>query len=81
VARVAGRAHVGIGSDFDGNRFWPQDLYDTSCFPNLFAELVRRGWGDDDLVALAGSNVLRVMREAEAVASAPPPALPPRRSG
>jgi membrane dipeptidase len=80
VARVAGRAHVGIGSDFDGNRFWPQDLYDTSCFPNLFAELVRRGWSDEDLAALAGGNVLRVMRDAEAVASAPP-ALPPRTSG
>jgi membrane dipeptidase len=81
VARVAGRAHVGVGSDFDGNGFWPLDLYDVSCFPNLFAELVRRGWSDDDLSALAGGNVLRVMRQAEAVASAPPPALPPRRSG
>jgi membrane dipeptidase len=76
VARVAGRAHVGIGSDFDGNSFWPVDLHDVSCFPNLFAELVRRGWSDDDLVALAGGNVLRVMREAESVARAAPPAMP-----
>jgi membrane dipeptidase len=76
VARVAGRAHVGIGSDFDGNSFWPEDLHDVSCFPNLFAELVRRGWSDDDLVALAGGNVLRVMREAESVARAAPPAMP-----
>jgi membrane dipeptidase len=76
VARVAGRAHVGIGSDFDGNSFWPVDLHDVSCFPNLFAELVRRGWNDDDLVALAGGNVLRVMREAESVARAAPPAMP-----
>ena len=73
VARVAGRAHVGIGSDFDGNSFWPEDLHDVSCFPNLFAELVRRGWSDDDLVALAGANVLHAMRQAEAVASGPPP--------
>ncbi len=76
VARVAGRAHVGIGSDFDGNSFWPDDLHDVSCFPNLFAELVRRGWSDDDLVGLAGGNVLRVMRDAESLASAAPPAMP-----
>jgi membrane dipeptidase len=76
VARVAGRAHVGIGSDFDGNSFWPVGLHDVSCFPNLFAELVRRGWSDDDLVALAGGNVLRVMRDAEAVAVAAAPAMP-----
>jgi membrane dipeptidase len=76
VARVAGHAHVGIGSDFDGNSFWPQDLYDVSCFPNLFEELVRRGWSDDDLIALAGGNVLRAMRDAESVASAPRPTMP-----
>jgi membrane dipeptidase len=79
VATVAGRAHVGIGSDFDGNRFWPMELEDVGDFPNLFAELVERGWGDDDLAALAGGNVLRVMRAAEAAASAPPPDLPVRR--
>jgi membrane dipeptidase len=78
VATVAGRAHVGIGSDFDGNRFWPEGLDDVSCFPALFAELVDRGWGEDDLAALAGGNVLRAMRGAEAAASAPPPDLPAR---
>lgn len=76
VAGVAGRAHVGIGSDFDGNLFWPDGLDDVSCYPNLFAELVRRGWNDEDLAALAGGNVLRAMRQAEDVATAPPPALP-----
>ncbi|HEX6128539.1 MAG TPA: dipeptidase [Candidatus Limnocylindria bacterium] len=76
VAGVAGRAHVGIGSDFDGNLFWPEGLDDVSCYPNLFAELVRRGWNDEDLAALAGGNVLRAMRQAEDVATAPPPTLP-----
>jgi membrane dipeptidase len=78
VATVAGHAHVGIGSDFDGNRFWPEGLDDVSTFPKLFAELMERGWSDDDLAALAGGNVLRVMREAEALASAPAPDLPSR---
>jgi membrane dipeptidase len=37
-------------------------------YPALFVELARRGWSDDDLAALAGNNLLRVMRQAEAVA-------------
>ena len=43
----------------------PVGLEDVSTFPQLFAELIRRGWSDDDLRKLAGRNVLRVLREAE----------------
>ncbi len=39
-------------------------------YPNLFAELIRRGWSDADLARLAGGNILRVMRQAEAVSKA-----------
>lgn len=46
----------------------PVGLEDTSKFPYLFAELVRRGWSDADLRKLAGENILRVMRQAESVA-------------
>ena len=70
VVRVAGIDHVGIGGDFDGSVIWPVGLEDVSGYPNLFAELVRRGWTDADLAALASGNVLRVMRAAEAVAAA-----------
>jgi membrane dipeptidase len=68
VASVAGVDHVGIGSDFDGIGEVPRGLEDVSTFPALFAELSRRGWSEADLRKLAGENVLRVMREAEAVA-------------
>ena len=68
VVRVAGVDHVGIGGDFDGSMIWPVGLDDVSCYPNLFAELIRRGWTDPDLARLAGANVLRVMRAAESVA-------------
>jgi membrane dipeptidase len=44
-------------------------LEDVSTFPALFAELVRRGWSDDDLRQLAGRNLLRVLRAAEATAA------------
>jgi membrane dipeptidase len=68
VANLAGVDHVGIGSDFDGIDSTPVGLEDVSTFPALFAELSRRGWNDEELRKLAGENVLRVMREAEAVA-------------
>ena len=70
VARVAGAAHVGIGGDFDGSLIWPVGLEDVSSYPVLFAELLARGWTDADLAGLAGGNVLRAMRAAEAVATA-----------
>jgi len=68
LAEVAGVEHVGIGSDFDGGDMLPTDLDDVSCFPNLIAELLRRGYADDEVRGVAGRNVLRVMRGAEAAA-------------
>lgn len=69
IAAVCGHDCVGIGSDFDGIDEVPQGLEDVSTYPRLFEELARRGWSDDDLAKLAGGNILRVMREAEAVAT------------
>jgi membrane dipeptidase len=68
VRKVAGVDHVGIGSDFDGITEVVQGLEDVSKFPNLFAELARRGWSDADLRKLAGENLLRVFGQAEAIA-------------
>jgi len=68
VVKVAGIDNVGIGGDFDGNDDWPEGLSDVSMYPNLFAELIRRGWSDADLKKLAGENVLRAMAQAEKVA-------------
>ena len=69
IAQVCGHDCVGIGSDFDGIDVTPEGLEDVSAYPALFAELARRGWSDADLARLAGGNVLRAMREAEAVAA------------
>jgi membrane dipeptidase len=69
VRQVAGVDHVGIGSDFDGIDFVPAGLEDVSKFPDLFAELIRRGWSDDDLKKLAGRNLLRALRGAERTAA------------
>jgi membrane dipeptidase len=80
VAKVAGYDHVGIGGDFDGIDATPQDLTGVQDYPKLFAELIRRGWSDENLAKLAGGNILRVMRRAEAVAASlknEPPAMSP----
>lgn len=69
VRKVAGIDHVGIGSDFDGIGTPPDGLDDVSKFPDLLAELARRGWTDDDLRKLARLNLLRAFRRAEEVAA------------
>jgi membrane dipeptidase len=69
VAELAGIEHVGIGGDFDGTPDLPVGLEDVSRYPALFSELTSRGWTESDCQALAGGNILRVMREAEAYAA------------
>jgi len=68
IRKIAGIDHVGIGSDFDGISSVPAGLEDVGKFPDLIAELLRRGWTEADVKKLAGLNVLRVLREAERVA-------------
>ena len=68
LRKVAGVDHVGIGSDFDGISSVPVGLQDVSKFPDLIAELLRRGWTEVDVKKVAGLNTLRVLREAERVA-------------
>ena len=70
VAQVAGIDHVGIGSDFYGAQGDEliEGLEDVSGFPTLIAELLGRGWSDEDAEKLARGNLLRALRETEAVA-------------
>ena len=69
VRQVAGLEHVGLGGDFDGTSDVTVGLEDVSAYPALFAELLARGWSESDCAALAGGNLLRVMREAESFAA------------
>jgi membrane dipeptidase len=80
IAKVAGYDHVGIGGDLDGIDTTVTGLDSVDDYPNLFAELIRRGWSDENLAKLAGGNVLRILRRAEQVAAsmkAEPAALSP----
>ncbi|MEO7522157.1 MAG: dipeptidase [Gemmatimonas sp.] len=69
IKTVAGASHIGIGGDFDGITETVVGLEDVSKYPDLLAELVRRGWTDSQIKGLAGENVLRALTEAELVSA------------
>lgn len=70
VGNTIGYSHVGIGSDFDGMLEGPAGLDDTACYPQLIAELLRRGIAESDVELIMGLNIVRVMSEVEAVSAA-----------
>ena len=67
VVQVAGIDHVGLGSDFDGVPFLPEQLKDVSDLPNITIELMLRGYNEEDIRKILGGNILRVIAEVEAV--------------
>ncbi len=69
IRRIVGADGVGIGSDFDGITEVPVGLEDASKFPDLIAELLRRGWTEADVKKVAGLNTLRVLRDADRIAA------------
>jgi membrane dipeptidase len=68
IKKVAGIDHIGLGGDFDGITSVVEGLEDVSKYPTLTAELLRRGYKDDEIKKILGLNVLRVMHEVEKVA-------------
>lgn len=70
VRDLVGIDHVGLGSDYDGvGPTLPVGLEDVSTFPNLVAELLRRGYSDEDVRKVLGGNVMRVWSAVEAAAT------------
>ncbi|MEW2166383.1 dipeptidase [Streptomyces sp. NPDC007084] len=70
VRALAGAECVGLSGTYDSGAARPQDLADASCYPNLVAELISRGWSSSDLALLTWGNVQRVLRGAEFTARA-----------
>jgi membrane dipeptidase len=69
VVKLAGVDHVGIGSDFDGvGDSLPVGLKSVADYPNLVAELLRRGYSEEDVTKILGGNLMRVWRESDRVA-------------
>ncbi|MEO8276609.1 MAG: dipeptidase [Thermoanaerobaculia bacterium] len=71
IRKVAGIDHIGIGSDFYSvdPLAMVQGLDEPSKYPDLFAELLRRGYSDEDVQKIAGRNLLRAMHQMERVAT------------
>ena len=71
IRKVAGVNHIGVGADFfdvtPGSMV--VGLEDVTRYPYLFAELLRRGYSDEDVFKIAGRNHLRAMRQMEKVAT------------
>jgi membrane dipeptidase len=67
LREAVGVAHIGIGGDFDGSDHVTVGLEDVASYPRLFDALRARGWSASELDGLAGRNLLRVMRDVEAV--------------
>ena len=65
MVKVAGIDHVGLGSDYDGITYGPEQMPDVSGFPYISQELLNRGYSAPDIKKILGENFLRVLGEAE----------------
>ena len=67
LVKKIGIAHVGISSDFDGGG----GIYgwsDASETLNVTAELLKRGYSENEIAQLWGGNLLRVLDEVQEIA-------------
>ena len=69
IKKIAGIDHIGFGGDFDGITSVVEGLEDVSKYPALTAELLRRGYRDEEIKKILGLNILRVMRAVERVSA------------
>jgi membrane dipeptidase len=66
VVQLVGVDHVGFGSDYDGvGDTLPTGLKDVADYPNLIAELLKRGYTPADIEKICYKNVFRVWEEVE----------------
>jgi membrane dipeptidase len=68
IAKVAGIDHVGLGSDFDGGVTLPEGMRGVEDLPAVTYELLRRGYGEQDILKILGGNFMRAFAEVERVA-------------
>ncbi|HHS50602.1 MAG TPA: membrane dipeptidase [candidate division Zixibacteria bacterium] len=55
-----GEENVGLGSDFDGIRYLPADMSDCTGLSNVTREMINRGFPENRILKILGSNFLRV---------------------
>jgi membrane dipeptidase len=69
ILKVAGVDHVGIGADWDGGG-GVAGLEDVSALPRITEALLAAGYTEEDVRKIWSGNLLRVIRETQAIASA-----------
>jgi membrane dipeptidase len=62
IVELVGPDHVGLGSDFDGIPHTPEGLEDVTRIPYITEELLRRGYGEEDVKKILGGNHLRLIK-------------------
>ena len=63
IVGLVGPDHIGLGSDFDGIPYTPVGLEDVTRMPNITAELVKRGYAEEDVRKILGENHLRLIKD------------------
>lgn len=61
IVKLIGVDHVGLGSDFDGISYAPQQLDDVTSYPLITKALLERGYSKKDVTKIMGGNILRVL--------------------
>ena len=65
IIDVAGIDHVGLGSDYDGITYGPDQMPDVSGFPYITQVLYDRGYSEEEIGNILGGNFIRVLSAAE----------------
>jgi membrane dipeptidase len=72
ILKVAGPDHVGFGADWDGGG-GVIGLEDVSQLPKITDRLLQAGYTEQQIANIWGGNLLRVIRQTQALAESPPP--------
>jgi len=82
IRQVAGIDSIGIGADYSDVKpeSMVEGLGDVSRYPHLFAELLRRGYSDEDVLKIAGRNLQIRSYRGSQTPSASPGEIPPFRN-
>jgi membrane dipeptidase len=80
VIKIAGIDHVGLGSDFIAQNFFPEGMDSAADLPKITEALLERGYSPADIRKILGENTLRVFREVEQVSHEvqPRPSIRPK---
>ena len=63
IVKLVGVDYVGLGSDFDGGVYTPNEIYDATCYPIITKKLVEKGYSEQDIRKILGLNFLRVFKQ------------------